>query len=61
MDNSSNKSGGGTESQSRMDILMDRFEFYRSLAAICFDKLDKEDKIDALFQMTELLKEHKES
>lgn len=44
-----------------MDILMDRFDFYRSLAAICFDKLDKEDKIDALFQMAELLKENKEA
>lgn len=40
---------------------MDRFEFYRNLANICFDKLDKEDKIDALIQMSELLKENEEA
>jgi hypothetical protein len=39
---------------------MDRFELYQTMAKVFFDKLDKNEKIDALLEVVLLLKVTKE-
>lgn len=34
-----------------MDILADRFEMYQVMAKVFFDRLSKEEKIDALLEV----------
>lgn len=38
---------------------MDRLDFYRTIAHVCFARLTKEEKIDALLEVSELMKERK--
>jgi len=41
-----------------MDLLIERLELYQLMSYIFFEKLSKEDKIDALIEVINELKEH---
>jgi len=40
-----------------VDLLADRLEFYRLVSIVCFRRLSKEEKVDALIEVAVLIKE----
>lgn len=56
MDNDNSEDTTGKEDHIRMDLLAMRVEMYRIMAFTFYNKLDNEDKIDALTEAAEKIR-----
>jgi len=56
MDNRNSESDDRQKDQLRVDLLAEKVELYRTMALTFFNRLNKEEKIDALLEVVSILK-----
>lgn len=54
-----NKTSDRKEDKLRVDILADAFDAYRTMAMVFFDRLPKEERVEAMLEAIKLIKEDK--
>lgn len=57
MGNDNNKSEGRKDVDVQMDVLADKYEIYRLLAHLFFKRIDEKEKIDALNEAVDIIKD----
>lgn len=59
MGNDNNKDGQRKEDQLRMDVLSEGFERYRLMSHVFFRRLDHKEKIDAMIEVAEIIRQER--
>ena len=59
MDNNDSESKSRKEDRLRVEILSDALEKYKTMATVFFRRLEHDEKIDAMIEVAEILKEER--